>query len=121
MSSSSWVSWVIVCDSEPSHFDSIASLAAEMSAYFLEHEPDTTHFEWSSTAERSHVHIHERYANSEQALAHMAAFGQQFGSRFMALLKPVSVVVYGNPSAELRSALEGLSPAFTQPFAGFHR
>jgi hypothetical protein len=54
-------------------------------------------------------------------MSHMAAFGDQFGARFMALLKPVSVVAYGYPSSELRTALEGLSPVFMENFSGFHR
>lgn len=121
MSASTWVSWMITCECDPSNYESIAALAAEMSGYFEANEPSTTHFEWSATSDRARVDIHERYANSEQALSHMATFGQQFGSRFMSLLKPTSVVVYGFPTPDLQSALAGLSPLHTDAFAGFHR
>ena len=121
MSSNSWVSWLITCECQPSDYGSIAALAGEMSDFFQTNEPDTTHFEWSTTESQDQVHIHERYANSAQALAHMTAFGEKFGSRFMSLLKPTSVVVYGFPTPELKTALAGLSPKFTQNFAGFHR
>jgi len=121
MTASTWVSWMISCECQPSGFDDISALAAEMSEFFQSNEPDTTHFEWSVTDDRTRVDIHERYANSAQALTHMAAFGERFGSRFMALLKPASVVVYGFPTPELQAALEGLSPLRTETFAGFHR
>ena len=112
---------MITCESDPSRFDAISALAAEMSDYFQSNEPSTTHFEWSATSDRTRVDIHERYANSAQALSHMAAFGERFGSRFMDLLKPTSVVVYGFPTAELQAALAALSPLSTESFAGFHR
>ena len=121
MNTPTWVAWLIACDCQPSDADAIARLAAEMSDYFSAHEPNTTHFEWSVNAGRSQVHVHERYANSEQALAHMAAFGERFGSRFMALLKPVSVTVYGNPSPALRAGLEAMSPTHMASIAGFSR
>ena len=121
MTASAWVSWMITCECQPSSFDDISALAAEMSDFFQANEPSTTHFEWSVTGDRTRVDIHERYANSDQALTHMAAFGENFGSRFMALLKPTSVVVYGFPTPELQAALAGLSPLFTETFAGFQR
>ena len=121
MSSTTWVSWIITCECDPSNFEAVSSLAAEMSSYFQANEPYTTHFEWSATTDRARVDIHERYANSEQALSHMSAFGEQFGSRFMAILKPTSVVVYGFPSPDLQSALAGMSPLCTDTFAGFQR
>lgn len=111
----------MTCECDPSNYESVAALAAEMSGHFEVNEPSTTHFEWSATRDRGRVDIHERYSNSEQALSHMAAFGQQFGSRFMSLLKPTSVVVYGSPSVDLQSALARLSPLYTETFAGFHR
>jgi len=117
MTASTWVGWMISCECQPSGFDDISALAAEMSEFFQSNEPDTTHFEWSVTDDRTRVDIHERYANSAQALTHMAAFGERFGSRFMVLLKPASVVVYGFPTPELQAALEGLSPLRTETFA----
>jgi len=121
MTTTNWVSWIISCECSSSDFDEISNLAEEMSNYFRANEADTTHFEWSATEDRNQIHIHERYANSAQAMSHMQAFGEHFGSRFMALLKPVSVIVYGFPNDELTSELRQLSPKFTTTFAGFNR
>lgn len=121
MDSPTWVAFLIACECRPADAEAISRLGAEMSEYFAAQEPHTTHFEWSVSADRSRVHVHERYANSEQALAHMAAFGERFGSRFMALLKPLSFTVYGNPSPALRAGLEAMSPSHMASIAGFHR
>ncbi|MFY8149782.1 MAG: hypothetical protein ACOVNL_11295 [Prochlorococcaceae cyanobacterium] len=121
MSTATWASWLITCKCQPEDYDKIVTLAAEMSAHFEANEPRTTHFEWSVSDDHSQVHIHERYADSEQALAHMGTFGEKFGERFMSLLTPQAVVVYGHPSSALSSALEGLSPVHMIPFEGFAR
>lgn len=121
MTSPTWASWIITCKCSVSDFDQVVALAGEMAAYFESNEPNTTHFEWSVNADHDCVHIHERYADSAQALAHMSAFGDRFGGRFMGLLQPQSVVVYGFPNAELSEALKGLSPQTLSTFAGFAR
>lgn len=121
MTSPTWVSWLITCDCQPSDADAISALATEMTDYVSANEPATTHFEWSTTNDKTCVYLHERYSDSAQAMAHIAAFGEQFGSRFMNLLKPSTVVVFGHPNDDLRQKLEGLSPRFTESFAGFQR
>ena len=42
-------------------------------------------------------------------------------ARFLALVTPVRVVVYGSPSAALKEALALLDPVYMQPTAGFRR
>lgn len=121
MKSSTWVGWLIICECQPSDFEDVMSLAATMTEFVSVNEPETTHFEWSCSPDHLSVHLYERYSNSTQALAHMTAFAEQFGAKFMSLLKPTSVIVYGFPTAELKSQLEALSPQFTECFAGFHR
>lgn len=121
MTTPTWVALLIMCDCQPSDYEAIVDLASEMSDYFFAEELDTTHFEWSIDSNHTSVYLYERYANSQQALAHMANFGTNYGSRFMSLLKPASVVVFGFPSADLCRQLEGLSPIYKQSFAGFQR
>ena len=92
-----------------------------MTEYFVSNEPDTTNFEFSVNAAHDEVHVYERYANSAQALLHMKAFGDLFGSDFMSLLTPVKVVSYGFPSATLSNALKELSPVQMTTFQGFYK
>jgi hypothetical protein len=92
-----------------------------MTAYFQEHEPRTTHFEWSITDDHSQVHIHERYADSDQAMSHMSFFQENYGKAFSELLNPQAVVVYGHPSPELANALQALKPMVMTTLQGFSR
>ena len=119
--SNTWVSWTITCSCNPDSFSEITALAAKMTEYFESNEPDTTNFEFSASAAHDEVHVYERYSNSAQALLHMKAFGDMFGSDFMGLLTPVKVVAYGFPSDELSSALSALSPVKMTSFQGFYR
>lgn len=121
MTSPTWVSWLITCACKPSDAAAIVDLAKEMTDYVFTNEPTTTHFEWSITNDKTCIYLHERYADSSQAMAHIAAFGERFGSRFMNLLKPSAVVVFGHPNRDLKKQLEGLSPQFTEIVAGFQR
>ena len=119
--SNTWVSWTITCSCNPDSFSEITALAAKMTEYFQSNEPDTTNFEFSASAAHDEVHVYERYSNSAQALLHMKAFGDMFGSDFMGLLTPVKVVAYGFRSDELSSALSALSPVKMTSFQGFYR
>ena len=83
--SNTWVSWTITCSCKPDSFEQISALAAKMTEYFQSNEPDTTNFEFSVNAAHDEIHVHERYLNSSQALLHMKAFGELFGSDFMSL------------------------------------
>ena len=119
--SSTWVSWIITCSCKPDSFDKISALSKKMSEHFESNEPDTLNFELSVNAAHDEIHVHERYSNSTQALAHMKTFGDMFGSEFMSLLTPVKVVAYGFPTQELSTALEALSPVKMNTFQGFTR
>jgi hypothetical protein len=119
--SNTWVSWTITCSCKSDSFEQISALAAKMTEYFQSNEPDTTNFEFSVNAAHDEIHVHERYLNSAQALLHMKAFGDLFGSDFMSLLTPVKVVAYGFPTDELSAALDALSPVKMNTFQGFTR
>lgn len=119
--SNTWVSWTITCSCKPESFDQITALASKMTEYFQSNEPDTTNFVFSVNSSHDEIHVYERYANSAQALLHMKAFGDLFGSDFMSLLTPVKVVAYGFPTDDLTAALSALSPVQMTSFQGFYR
>jgi quinol monooxygenase YgiN len=65
------------------------------------------------------VHLYERYADSAAALAHLQAFGQKFGERFLRMVERTRFTVYGTPSDELRGVLDGFGASFLAPFDDF--
>ncbi len=54
-------------------------------------------------------------------MIHLGTFGRRFAERFLAILTPVRMVVAGSPDERVRSALEGLHPAWGAPVGGFSR
>jgi hypothetical protein len=54
-------------------------------------------------------------------MVHLGSFGANFAARFMEMMRPARLVVYGVPSPQLKEALAGLSPVYMPPFGGFNR
>jgi quinol monooxygenase YgiN len=84
-------------------------------------EPGTLSYEWTLNEDNTVCHIHERYADSESAIVHLQTFTEKFAARLLALGAATGFVVYGNPSAPLKEALEGFSGTYMAPIGGFTR
>ena len=52
-----------------------------------------------------------RYANSEAAITHLDMFAARFGDRLVQCTERHRLVVYGNPTPELRAKLRAMLPA----------
>lgn len=96
-------------------------LMGEMVAATRTHEPGALAYEWSTSADGKVCHIHERYADSDAVLTHLASFMTNWAARFMGCLKPTRMVVYGNPSQAVRDALAALGPVYMATADGFSR
>lgn len=83
-------------------------------------ESQTTHYEWSLSADESRLVNYERFEDSAAAMAHLAAFGA-VAERFMAAVTPTRFVVFGSPSDELKSAAAAFNPEYLAPIGGFAR
>ncbi|MCP4315131.1 MAG: hypothetical protein GY789_03645 [Hyphomicrobiales bacterium] len=81
----------------------------------------TLGYQWSISDDGSHGQVHERYRDSEAALAHLASFNKNFAARLMELVNPAGMVVFGTPSAALKKELEGAGPVNMLPAGGFVR
>ncbi len=115
------VHWVIELDVKDGQLDAFKALAQEMSEATQANEPGTTHYEWFANADGKSIHVCERYADSAAVMVHLGTFGAKFAERLLACVEPARVMVYGNPSAEVRDALAGLGAAHMTQFAGFAR
>jgi hypothetical protein len=71
--------------------------------------------------DRQVCHIYECFQDSAAVMTHLESFGANFAARFMEVLKPTRLVVYGTPSAQVKDALAGLSPVYMAPLRGFRR
>ncbi|MBI5949871.1 MAG: antibiotic biosynthesis monooxygenase [Chloroflexi bacterium] len=86
--------------------DELTALIDAMHKVMREKDPGTLTHDWYIDEAGSECVVHEVYASSEAALAHMANVSEQLG-RLFELGTIVSAVVCGDPSPEARAALAG--------------
>ncbi len=115
------VSWVLEINVKDGQLDALKALAREMSEATQADEPGASHYEWFADPDGMTVHIYERYADSAATMVHLGNFGAKFAERFLACVDPARLMVYGDPSAEVRDALAGFGAAHMTQFAGFAR
>lgn len=115
------VYWMFNLEIKDGEYETFEALMKEMVAATEANEPGALNYEWSVSEDRKTCHILERYVDSAATMVHMANFGKNFGRRFMAVLKPRTVTLYGNPSEEVVKALSAMSPIVMTPVGGFSR
>ena len=113
-----WTFGVAIKDGK---LDALKGLIEDMSDASRANEPGTLIYEWTISDDKKAAEVHERYANSDAALRHLASFNENFADRLMALVEPTGMTVYGNPSAALRKQLEGADPVYMEVMGGFAR
>lgn len=101
--------------------DELKDLIEEMSDASRANEPGTLIYQWTISDGDKAAEVHERYANSDAALGHLASFNENFADHLMALVEPTGMTVYGSPSAALRKQLEGADPVYMGVMGGFAR
>lgn len=114
------ISWNVQMSVREGCLDSARDLMNEMVAATQE-EPGTLGYEWFLSEDGRTCHIYERYADSEAAVAHLGSFGSRFAERFLACFEPTTLSVYGDPSADARTALDAFGASYLGWFGGFHR
>ena len=114
------VSWTLHLDVREGQLENARALMPEMVAG-TQQEKGALGYEWFLSEDGKTCHLYERYADSEAGLVHVGNFGTHFAERFFGCFEPTSFCFYGEPSAELKAALDGFGVAFFRWFGGFHR
>lgn len=107
------------CSIEPAHFDAFKTLIFEI-VEATKKEPSTLTYEFVVNADRTKVHIVERY-RTEGLLPHATHTFAPFAERFLKLAKIDRLYVYGETTPEIRKTLDGFGAVYLTPFAGFSR
>ena len=115
------VYWILEVAVQPGQVEAFKAMAQEMSAATKANEPGTLGYHWNAAADGTTFHIFEHYKDSASCMVHLGNFGKNFAARFMPLVKPVRFTVYGTPSDDVKKAIGGLGPVYTQPIDGFLR
>jgi quinol monooxygenase YgiN len=69
--------------------------------------------------DRQTIDVHERYENSDAAMAHLVKFAAVFGDRYGSLVERKRFVVFGEPSDALRTLLDSYGASYHRPFGAF--
>lgn len=86
-----------------------------------EREPGTLVYEWNFAEDGRTCHIHERYRDVEHGDVHVRNFAENYAGRFFELIGGIRATIYGEPGDYIRSALDGVKPAYFRRLAGFNR
>lgn len=104
---------------DPADFDTFKALV-ERIVEATAKEPDTTTYEYMVNADRTVVHIIERY-RTQGLLSHVKKTFTPFAQRFLELANIEKLFVYGDTTPEIRATLDGFGAVYLTPFAGFSR
>ncbi len=115
------VQWVLEVAIKQGELDNFKALMNEMVEATQANEPNTTMYEWFISDDDQTCHTCERYADSAATMTHLASFGENFAERLLAAVAPTRLVVYGNPSAQVREALAGFGAVHMAQIGGFAR
>jgi quinol monooxygenase YgiN len=113
------ISWVFEVTVNPDALDKFSALVQEAVTDDQAAEPGSQILE--CFIDGQDAHFYERYQDMAAALTHIQRFGEYYAARLFALSTPGRVSVYGEPSDEVKAALEAFSPRYLKPVAGFAR
>ena len=102
--------WIFELSINPGRFEDVKALVTAMVEATQKNEAGTVNYEWAISDDRQICHIYERFQDSAAAMTHLESFGANFAARFMEVLKPTRLVVYGTPSAQVKDALARVEP-----------
>jgi quinol monooxygenase YgiN len=112
------VSWWVELIVRPGCLDEFETLTGEMVAS-TQAEIGVLAYQPFISADRQTVFVHERYENSDAAVAHLVKFAATFGKRYGKLVERKRFVVFGEASDALRTLLDRYGATYCQPFGPF--
>jgi quinol monooxygenase YgiN len=112
------ISWWVELAVRPGCLDAFEALTGDMVAS-TSAESGVLAYQRFISDDRQTVHVHERYENSDAAIAHLVTFAAIFGDRFRSLVERKRLVVFGEPSDALRALLDRYGASYHQPFGSF--
>jgi quinol monooxygenase YgiN len=110
--------WVFTLAVKPGQLPAFRSLVAGIVAASRK-EPGTLAYQYSISADEKTIHIFERYRDSQAFVTHVEQTFGGYAERFLSMVTIVSLVVYGNPDAAARKALDSFNATYMTLFDGF--
>lgn len=115
------VFWIFELAVKEGQFGNLTKLMEEMVATTKQNEPHTIGYEWTINDDHTQCHIHERYADSDATIKHLATFVDKYAGRLMEIGNATRFIVYGNPNDDVKKALDGFGAVYMPTIGGFLR
>ena len=112
------VLWMLSAQVNPDQDGDFAALMSDMVAA-TKSESGTKSYEWFRTGDQ--VQIRERFETNGDAGIHLANFGANFADRFVTVLTPTGLQVYGPVAGGVREGLAAFGAVFNSQIGGFAR
>lgn len=112
------ISWTLTLDLADGQDDTFDALMAEMVVATKE-EAGAKGYEWHRSGNT--IVINERYESNADAGVHLGNFGENFAERFLAILTPTGLQVYGPAEGGVKEGLAGFGATFYDQVGGFER
>lgn len=112
------ISWQVELALRPAKLHEFRALTREM-VQAAKRERGVLIYERFIDEKAAVVQLYERYRDSVCALGHLRAFSVTYGERFAGLVERKRFCVFGTPSAELKSVLDGFGARYFGRFDGF--
>lgn len=104
---------------EPSNFPAFEALVAKI-VEATRLEADTLTYEYVVNADKTAIHIIERY-RIQGVLPHVEQTFSPFAETFLSLVTIENVFVYGDPTPEIRAKLDAFGATYFASMNGFTR
>jgi len=112
------ISWWVELIVRPGCLDEFEMLTGEMVAS-TQTEAGVLAYQRYISEDRETVYVHERYENSDAAVAHLVKFAATFGERYGILVTRKRFVVFGDPNDALRTLLDRYGATYCRSFGPF--
>jgi quinol monooxygenase YgiN len=112
------ISWWVELAVKPGQFHNFQALTGEM-VEATRREQGVLSYQRFVSDDCKFVHVYERYADSAAALAHLRQFEKSFAGRFLEMVNRTRFTVFGKPSDELKTLLDGFGATYLKPFGDF--
>lgn len=112
------IAWTLSVELADGQDDAFNALMAEMVEATMA-ETGAKSYEWHRSGNM--IHINERYESNADAGIHLGNFGENFAERFLAILSPTGLQVYGPAEGGVREGLAGFGATFYDQIGGFDR
>lgn len=115
------VEWVLEMDVVAGQSEALKSIMVEMSEATEADEPGCLTYAWYVNDDMSKCTIIETYSDNAAVMVHLGNFGSKFAERFLKIVAPTRMVVFGPASPEVREALAGFGAVHMGVLGGFRR